>query len=308
MDNKRSFEELMTELTPTFQELEEKRRTLKQDAIRKSVLYSGIILVIALVCSLIMSDSLGGGLFGFIIIIPCCAAVFGSRSKTLCSYYKDQVISRFVETLVENGVYEPNTGISEQTFNESKLFRTPDRYGSEDYISGKIGKTPFCFAEAHAEEKHTRTDSKGRTTTTWETLFKGFLFIADFNKDFSGRTIISRHSFFNWGSDRVKLENPEFERKFDVYSSDQVEARYLLSPSMMERIIALDNKFGGDIVISFFRSNVFIAISNSRNHFEASLWRKVSHTDTLLEEYHTILALTAIVEDLNLNTRIWTKE
>ena len=38
----------------------------------------------------------------------------------------------------------------------------------------------------------------------------------------------------------MKLENPDFEKTFDVYSTDQIEARYLLSPSMMERLLALE--------------------------------------------------------------------
>ncbi len=32
----------------------------------------------------------------------------------------------------------------------------------------------------------------------------------------------------------VKLENPEFEKEFVVYSSGQQEARYILTPVMME--------------------------------------------------------------------------
>ena len=65
---------------------------------------------------------------------------------------------------------------------------------------------------------------------------KGFFFIADFQKDFQGHTTILRNSLFKLSSSgsRVKLENPDFEKTFDVYSTDQIEARYLLSPSRSE--------------------------------------------------------------------------
>ncbi len=68
-----------------------------------------------------------------------------------------------------------------------------------------------------------------------------------------------------------KTENPDFEKTFDVYSTDQIEARYLLSPSMMERLFALDREFNKNITISFRDSNILIAIPESRNHFEASI-------------------------------------
>lgn len=307
--SKLSFEELMDELAPTMRQIEEKRLELKQEAIKKSCIYGSLILGIALIAGLFTNQLpvlLG---IGAILLIPCFIINYNRGSGILCSTYKARIISRLVESLIENGRYEPQTGISEQTFNQSKLFNTPDRYSSEDYISGKTEQTPFCFAEVHAEEKHTQTDSKGRTTTTWSTLFKGFLFIADFNKDFSGQTVVFRNSLFNFmKSNRVKLESPVFEKLFDVYSTDQIEARYILSPAMMERIIALDKQFNNGILISFYNSTVVIAVSNSTNHFESSLWRPVNHSKTLRNEYDTIVALTSIIEVLDLNTRIWSKK
>ena len=107
---------------------------------------------------------------------------------------------------------------------------------------------------------------------------------------------------------RVKLENPDFEKTFDVYSTDQIEARYLLSPSMMERLLALDREFNKNITISFRDSNILIAIPESRNHFEASIWKPMDDLSQLKNDFSMIHALVSIVEDLNLNTRIWSKK
>jgi len=41
---------------------------------------------------------------------------------------------------------------------------------------------------------------------------------------------------------RVKMENEEFEKIFDVYSENEVEARRLLTPKMMEKLVELVNK------------------------------------------------------------------
>ena len=45
-----------------------------------------------------------------------------------------------------------------------------------------------------------------------------------------------------WRSDRlqrVRLEDPTFEARYEVYSTDQIEARALLTPAFMERFTAL---------------------------------------------------------------------
>lgn len=307
MEQTKSFEELNTALAPFLQELESKRCELKAEAIKKSLSFGAIVMVISFIIAL-LAGTVGLIFPGILIALFYTLYICNSQTKLIGGWYKQHIISRIVEKLIENGTYQPDYGISEETFIESDLFRTPDRYHSEDLIKGKIGQTSFCFSEVHAEEKQVNTDSKGRTQTTWVTLFKGFLFVADFHKDFSGKTVICRDSLFNFRVNRVKLENPEFERRFDVYSSDQVEARYLLSPSMMERIVALDDKFKKNIVLSFNQSNVIIAIENSRNHFEAGLWKSLTNIESIQSEYEIITSLTSIVEALNLNVRIWTKE
>ena len=104
------------------------------------------------------------------------------------------------------------------------------------------------------------------------------------------------------------MENPEFEKSFDTYSTDQVEARYLLSPSFMERLLELDRKFPGRITVSFLNSSVIIAIPDSKNHFETSIWQSQLRNDSVRREFFTLATLFHIVHDLNLNLRIWSKE
>lgn len=310
MNNILSFEEIMNRLAPVIRELEETRIALLTDAKKKSAVWGCCIILIAVIISLIATSAPGPGVFfGLLLTILATMIIFNSHSKRLSPKYKKELIGKLIEGIVENGRYEPDSGLSESEFNSTGLFNTPDRYNSEDLISGKIGKTPFCFAEVHAEEKHTTTNSKGQTTTTWVTLFKGFMFIADFNKDFAARTLVHRNSFLNFMmGNRVKLEDPVFEKHFDVFSTDQVEARYILSPAMMERMIKLDEQFDNDLLFSFYQSKVVIMVKCSRDHFESSIRRPVNQTKTLQEEYNTIVSLVSIIEALDLNTRIWSKE
>ena len=304
---KPTFEELNNRLAPTITDLKEIQNSFKNKVIRQSLISWGIILLITLIFAGTL-ESYIPIILGIIIAIIATFTINSIKTSDLCKIYKKQIITPLVEALVENGKYEPEKGISENLFRSSGLFPTPDRYHSEDLISGTEGKTALLFSEVHAEEKHTSTDSKGRTRTTWTTLFRGFIFVADFHKNFSGHTIVKRNSILKFGGNRVKMESPEFEKNFDVFSSDEIEARYLITPSMMERIIDLDAKFNRSVQMSFINSFVIITINESQNHFETKLWTSIGEDNTLRREYATISALISIVEDLNLNTRIWTKE
>jgi hypothetical protein len=87
--------------------------------------------------------------------------------------------------------------------------------------------------------------------------FSGLIVKLAMNKPFTGKTIISGKSELNkilnasTGLEKIDLEDLEFMNNFDVYSTNQVEARYLLTTSFMERV----NKF----LLLFCGSNTSIA-------------------------------------------------
>ena len=304
------FETLVQSLSPALQNLEQKRLALKQKGRNTGLKIGGAILALGIVISLATSLSWIALLIAVVIAIGVWFNCINTQSTELSSYYKEEVIGQILHTFCQEASFTPGQGIRESEFQNCGLFSSPDRYHTEDLMQGCVGKTEFRCAEVHAEVRRTRVNSKGHTTHYWEDIFKGFIFVADFHKDFQGQTLIRRNSLikFNFNGSRVKLEDPAFEKAFDVYSTDQVEARYLLSPSMMERLLALDKKFDSEITLSFRNSTILIAIPASKNHFEASIWRPLDTIDALKEDFSAIEMLLSIVEDLNLNTRIWSKE
>ncbi|MDL2255674.1 DUF3137 domain-containing protein [Parabacteroides sp. OttesenSCG-928-G06] len=299
-----SFEELCRQLEPVLGQLEEKQQADRKKKTKQTLIWGGIIVALTLVILCFMQ--IGTGLMIGVCLLMFMLAIVWSTSSELNQFYKQEVVSHMVATLVDNGNYFPEKGIPEALFNGMDIFSRPDRYKSEDLISGTIDKTSFYFSEAHAERREQRSNGK-TTRTVWVTLFKGFLFIADFNKHFEGQTIVTRDTLIKLRGGRVKLENPAFEKKFDVYATDQVEARYILTPSLMERLLNLDEDFDGGMVVSFCDSKIMIAIDNSTNHFEVSSSQKYN-TGRMFADYEMITSLIGIVDDLNLNTRIWTKE
>ena len=305
-----SFDELINLVRPQCDAFEATRATYKRQVIRILVI---MILVAGTGFFFFFNNPLIYGICAVVVILIVFAIVSKIRSSRLTAYYKSEVVPRIVSYICPESTYSPGEGISYNLFVQSNLFIPPDRYSSEDLIEGQIGLTRFHFAEVHAEERvetHTRQGSTTVTRTTWRDIFRGFLFIADFNKDFNGQTTLKPKTLLGGligRKQRVTLENEAFMELFDVRSTDQIEARYLLSPSLMERFVALAEKYGRCLSISFTQSYIIVAIPDYADHYEASIWRSIFHNNALKRDIWSVHNLTSIVEELNMNTRIWSK-
>lgn len=236
--------------------------------------------------------------------------------------FKLRIIRRIVEFMDPSLEYWPTGHISDVEFNSSRIFgQYPDRMRGDDLVWGKIGLTPIKFSEVHAEHETQTTDRYGRRHRRYRTIFKGIFFMADFNKKFYGKTVVlpdtAERLFGGLGSllqslnrsrgELVKLDDPEFERHFVVYADDQIESRYVLSTSLMKRIVEFRKKTGKRLYLSFVGSQAFLAIAYRRSLFEPRVFSSITGFKHVREYFEDLQLALGIVEDLNLNTRIWTK-
>lgn len=243
------------------------------------------------------------------------------------AHYKQEFKSRIIHSIIkfiDNSLqYFPTDKLSRDFFQKCGIFKHRiDRYNGDDLVTGTLGATQVEFSEIHAEYKTTTTDSKGRTSTQWHTIFKGLLFSADFNKNFNINTFVltdtaeklfgflgkKLQSISKSHGDLVSLENPEFEKSFVVYSRDQIEARYLLTPVLMEKILEFKNKSAKNIQLSFVDSRLFVTLPYSRDLFEPKIFGEIIGFENIRDYYEDLNLAVSLVEELNLNTRIWTKD
>ena len=307
-------------------ELEELRK-----GITKKILHLAIGLSASLLLGTILIFVMKWPVGGFIAVVIITGLIgllwyhiFIKMSKDTFRFeFKQKIIKTIVQFIDKNLDYSPTRHISQGCYMQSTIFKkSPDRYNGEDYVSGKIGETNIEFSEIHSEYKTQTTDSKGRTSTQWHTIFKGIYFVADFNKDFNGTTVVlpdmaeKMFGFLGktlqkWNMTRgelINLEDPEFEKQFVVYGDDQIEARYILTTSLMERLMDFYGKVnkitGNEIYLSFTGNKIFVAMANPKNLFEPRLFS--SNKDfKLISEYFMYLQLAAgIVKDLKLNNKI----
>ena len=227
-----------------------------------------------------------------------------SRPMILAREAFGRFAARTVEVALDEGQYEPRGGIAEAEYLASGLFPRSDEYRTGGLVSGREGATAFRFARIKAENVEIERDSKGNEHERRTTVFSGVWFVADFNKHFSSHTRVvpdTAERVFGKGLGRwmqkaasrgklVELESVEFEKMFAVYSDSQQDARYVLSPSLMERLTVLGKKHR-NLRAAFFAKTA----SETAEGLAASLLTSIA-------------PYVGLVRDLDLNTRIWTKE
>jgi len=304
-----------TRLSPDLHALEQDRKRLA----RNIAIAAAIILVPLVILALTLFRRVGpAAAFPLIAALIIFAAVAYFLSRTFTIQFKQSVIAPIVRFVNAGLTYSPTDYIPQTLFEASKIFTTePNQYTGDDRISGKVGDTAIDFSQIKAERETGSGKNRSR-----HTIFKGLFFTADFNKRFVGQTLVlpdTAEKLFghvgqmmqSWNIARdnlIKLEDPEFEQLFVVYGTDQIEARYILSTSLMERIVAFRRKTGRDIYISFLHSKVAVAIPYTRQLFEPKIFTSLLDYSVICEYFDDLQLAVGIVEDLNLNTRIWSKQ
>jgi hypothetical protein len=306
-----------TEIKPKLQPLEKKRRKIKWLDKASKLLFVGIIICFLAANSnsvYIAFGIVGMGLATFIMYKS------GGLKKEYRKVFKKTVVREIVKIINPDWHYDPDRSISVREYKKSKLYlQGIDRHSGDDHISGVIDKTEFECSE-FLTEYYTKNDKGDKS---YHTIFSGLFFHAEFNKNFKGLTTLTpdklekRYGKLGQRMQKekkgnlqlVKLENQEFEKEFKVYSTDQVEARYILTPTVMEGLVKIGKIFPNRLSFSFSGTKVYCAIFSKKPLFEANYKVKggVCFAD-LIEMYSFMKLNQMMVNQLNLNTRIWTKE
>ncbi len=190
-----------------------------------------------------------------------------------------------------------------EDFRRLDLVSSYNRESHEDEGSGALEGVDFYLQES----KLVKITGSGKNKKR-RTIFKGLLCHFDFHKNFNGTTIGKKDytALVNFFSDafqrgeRVKLEDPEFESKFQVFSTDQVEARYLLTPGFMNRMLEMTRLTHiRNIQFAFDDGKLYMALESSRKFFEGG-GHKLDSPDYVKNIIDDIALVFSAVETLNL--------
>ena len=202
--------------------------------------------------------------------------------------------------------YGTQSNISKQTLQYSKIIKPYDSFQTDDCFTGMYENIPISITEYALYQRKT-VHSNGKVRTVTVKTGGGILFNAKMNKNFNGQTIVVKDKgLFNHfvgykNLNRVGLESPEFEKTYETYSDNQIEARYILTTVMMEYMLQLKKIFP-QITFSFFNQEIYINIETHKNLFECnSFFRSLINKKRIDKTFEEFYYLFAIIKILHLN-------
>lgn len=221
---------------------------------------------------------------------------------------KEKIYPHILE-FIGDFTFSSNVSAQVEKFEKSGLLPAFSKENNEDQISGKYKGVQLQLFETHLQ-KWRKSGKSSRLVT----VFNGLVINLSMSKDFSGKTVVKqdRGSVVNWfGSkfsslENIRLEDPKFEEIFEVYSTDQIEARYLLTVSFMERLLELADIFdNAEIQLCFENNSLLMVVPLKKPIFEPGPITDpenfVDDAQSLLKEMHLICQ---IVDTLKLNMKL----
>ncbi len=198
-------------------------------------------------------------------------------------------------------------------------------FEGRDAVQGYLGDNYIEFCELDISEE---TNSGAESGTTHREIFHGLFLISDY-KNIQFKTILQSDFLGNLISEfemstlnsrkgiklkRIKLQNLKFNKHFSVYSEDDIEARKILSPVILENLGNFAEENNMTIKLSFINNQVFIALGIGQI-FEPDLKDvlplKKINLDLIEKDaeriYNEMSLVSDIIKDLRLNSHIQSK-
>ncbi len=285
--------------------LQEETRQKEADTARRFTTFGVAGAIFAALFSLIAFRSpIGvflGGIIGFGL------HSFGRQGlKKLSNQAKQTIVGEVASGFDMSFEAEPAPPPLISRFRNLKLVGDWDRSSFEDQLIGQRNGADFEFFEAHLERRERSTNSRGQTTTRYVTVFRGQCLAVNFHKEFKGKTLVRRdQGLFNMfgglgqNVERVALEDPRFEKAFEVYSDDQVEARFILTPDFMEQLLELEETFhGGKLRCAFSGGELFLCVEGSDLFEPGSMFTPLDTPDRVRELLMDFTAVFGLIDSV----------
>jgi len=220
-------------------------------------------------------------------------------SEDYLRLYKDQVLPKLAAqfgALSYRRAIAPDMSL----LRAQHIFREFDRVVCEDEIFGTYRGMALNIVElklTYGSGKEKRTEFDGLLTTVAlpRHLAGVTAVIAD-----NGALGNLEDRFGGEGREHVAVEDPAFEKAYEVYGTDQVAARALLTPAFMERFLALGGRAGFMQPLALAQDNrltIALPKAGGGNLFEPPSYRQpAASREALLKLYGDIQAVLSAAD------------
>ena len=153
---------------------------------------------------------------------------------------KKEILTKILALFENLYVSDNKNVVSPQEINDMGLFPRFTFKHDDDIFIGIHKGCNFAIDECTL----THEEGSGKSSRT-VVDFNGLLVKIQMNKKFSGKTVVGVNGYIQkkTGYEEIKLEDIEFTKRMKVYSTDQIEARYILTTTLIERLFSLARTF-----------------------------------------------------------------
>ena len=236
---------------------------------------AGIVMVIGIILMII-------GIIGFMIplivaglVIAIIAGVIrNGRKSTIKKQLSDNLVKSALEGIFDNVIYEPFKAMPSSLVWESDMmlpvsFNTVE--GSDHIKASYKGLDIEMGDVSLVDSGEIYNDETQMYEKVKSTVFRGQWLVCDFGRELVSNVKLAARSRVDRALKKasIKTENEEFNKRFTIVSDNEQEAFYILTPHMMEYIMSMADKGGGEVYMSFLRKGkLHIAVKTNRDFFE----------------------------------------
>lgn len=295
-----------------------------------AVAFVGTMMYVSMINPALMSHGesvlkLIGGVVGIAVLLSVLFIVIlkiknkGNSRFADFTDFKNSIFSRMVAFANPHFEYIEKGHIGKQHLLHSGLIIDQDYHiTGGDQIIGIHNGVPFQSCNLRV----THRPQLRRENVPDNEVFAGNYFVARFNKSFRYPIYIHPKKglfgiikdneiaqYLDGSRHKITLEDPEFEKQFTVYCDDDIIARYVLTPAMMQRIKDINTRSKGNLHIAINDKNIVLANNTNNALVEmdgpvGALFTKIDKP-LLQKLYEELIADLSMIDVMKLNQNIW---
>lgn len=203
--------------------------------------------------------------------------------------FKNGVINYLVKEYDPGLNYNPNGAISKITYDLGSFGQNYNIIKSEDTIKGTIKEginLQLGEIELYNETINEKLGTRDKTK-----VFQGIFAKIMLNTDcFLSKIKIRNNRLVNFSSEKnkkVELESIEFEKHFDFYADNKIEALQLFTTDVIDKINYFREKYNVDFEMTLYKNEIYIRFQN-KNSFEIVIGKNTLDYNMLYEYYKII--------------------
>jgi len=183
-------------------------------------------------------------------------------------------------------------------FLNSLLIKNYSTVTFDNVFSGRHNGIGFDVVEAEFIHK---------TDQSFDTVFKGVMVKIKLNENFNGHTVMTSnmgfHSNLRSHLQKLNMANVNFEKKFDVYSDNEDEARAFITSQFMAKLRDLRIAFNSyQVDCAFYSKNLYITLQLSNNLLTVGTFdEKMSDSQQFNKMFNGIFAIMQTIDFLKNN-------